>query len=207
MQRERQHIDTVVFDIGGVLTQYNPRLFYRSQGFSEEMTERIFRATNATPHWAEYDRGVLGDGEILSLFQKDAPEIADEIARALSNTHGLVRRSDHAIPWIRKVKETGRQVLVLSNFSRKVKEECADALDFLPETDGGILSYRDHCIKPDPIIYALLTSRYRLDPSHCVFIDDTMENLTAARDAGFWTIHYENQAQAEALLDEMMTWV
>ena len=66
---------------------------------------------------------------------------------------GIVTRADYAIPWIQKLKSAGYQVLVLSNFSDKVKRDNEDAMDFLEYVDGGILSYRDGVIKPDPAIY------------------------------------------------------
>ncbi|MDO4284937.1 MAG: HAD-IA family hydrolase [Eubacteriales bacterium] len=202
---QQNRIDTVIFDIGNVLTDFKEKRFYLELGYPEEIAERLYRATMGSDCWVEYDRGLLSDEEILSLFQKNDPGLASEIARALSDTHGLVARRDSAIPWIRKVKAAGRKVLVLSNFSRKIKRECADALDFLPETDGGILSFQDRCVKPDPIIYALLLSRYQLDPAHAVFIDDTEQNLVAAREAGLQTILYRTQEQAEAELDEMLS--
>ncbi len=200
----KNKIDTVIFDIGGVLTDYRPKEFCLSMGFSEDIAERVYQAAMGSAAWAEYDRGILSDETILSMFQKNDPEIADEIAKTLADTHGLVSRRDSAIPWIRHVKASGRQVLVLSNFSQKIFDECHDALDFLPETNGGILSYRDHCIKPDPVIYAMIIRRYHLDPAHAVFIDDTKVNLTAAAEAGLQTIWFQDIRQAQADLDAML---
>lgn len=197
-------IDTVIFDIGGVLTDYRPREFCRSMGFPQEIADRVFEAAMGSAQWVEYDRGILSDETILSLFQKNDPEIAAEIAKTMANTHGLVQKRDTAIPWIRRIKSTGRQVLVLSNFSQKIFSECHDALDFLPETDGGILSYRDHCVKPDPVIYEMIIRHYHLDPSRAVFIDDTKVNLTAAEEAGLHTVWFQTLEQAQADLDAML---
>ena len=84
--------------------------------------------------------------------------------------------------------------------------ECAEALDFLPYTDGGILSWKEGLIKPQPEIYALLLERFQLIPQECVFLDDTAKNLDAAKEFGIHTILYQNQEQAygelEALLAE-----
>lgn len=197
-------INTVIFDIGGVLTDYRPLEFCRSMGFSEEIAQRVYQAAMASAQWVEYDRGILSDETILSLFQKNDPEIAPEIAKTLDDTHGLVQKRDSAAPWIRRLKADNRQVLVLSNFSQKIFTECQDALDFLPETDGGILSYREHCVKPDPVIYEMIIRRYHLNPSRTVFIDDTKVNLTAAREAGLHTIWFQSLEQAQADLDAML---
>ena len=95
------------------------------------------------------------------------------------------------------------QVLVLSNFSDKVARDNPDALDFLEYVDGGILSYRDGVIKPDPAIYRLLISRYDLKPEECVFLDDTQKNLDAAEKFGIHTILFKGMEEAKERLREL----
>ena len=199
-----KRIDTVIFDIGGVLTVYEEKSFFRLLGFSEEMTERLYLATMKSGYWDECDIGNLSLQEIVALFQTKDPEIAEEIASCFTDVSLLVRKSESAIPWIRKVKESGRKVLVLSNFSSFAKEQCAKALDFLSEVDGGILSFEHRIIKPMPEIYEKLIAMYDLDPEACVFIDDTVKNLDAAEKFGIHTIRYRNQEQAEKELDELL---
>ena len=69
--------------------------------------------------------------------------------------------------------------------------------EFLDETDGGILSYRDKIIKPDRAIYELITKRYDLIPGECVFIDDTEKNIIAAREFGMNGIVFKTYEQVE----------
>ena len=200
----RREIDTVIYDIGGVLTIDEEKNFYRIRGYSEEMTERLYRATMKSGHWEEFDLGNLSTEEVIDLFVKTDPEIEKEIRDSLSDISELVKKSDAAIPWIRKVKAAGKKALVLSNFSEFSREQCADALTFLPETDGGILSCEHHVIKPMPKIYLKLMEMYDLVPERCVFIDDNQPNLDAAEALGIHTILYRSQEQAEKELDEML---
>ena len=148
----------------------------------------------------------MTDEEIIERFVENDPEIETELRESLKDTKGMVTPRDKAIPWIKELKERGYQVLYLSNFSHKVQVECAEALDFLPYTDGGILSWKEGLIKPQPEIYALLLERFQLIPQECVFLDDTAKNLDAAKEFGIHTILYQNQEQAygelEALLAE-----
>ena len=81
--------------------------------------------------------------------------------------------------------------------------DCADSLDFIPYTDGGILSYRDRVIKPGKEIYELLLSRYGLKAEECVFLDDTAENVEAARQLGFAGIVFRTKEQAEEELEAL----
>ena len=106
--------------------------------------------------------------------------------------------------WIRSLKEAGYRVYYLSNFSERVEKEAADELTFLKEMDGGILSYREHVIKPDPAIYELLLNRYSLAAEESVFLDDTLDNVKAAEKLGIRGILVENQEQAKYSLQELL---
>ncbi len=190
-------IKTVIFDIGNVLVGFRWKEYYDSYPYSQEVKERIAKATVQSPVWDEYDRGVMTDEEIMEAFVKNDPEIEKEIRESLSNISGMITKKDYAIPWIKSLKENGYQVLVLSNYSHKVSTDCAYALDFLPYTDGGILSYKEHVIKPQPEIYELLISRYNLVPQECVFIDDLEQNIKGAADAGIHGIVFKDVEQAK----------
>jgi putative hydrolase of the HAD superfamily len=196
-------IDTVIFDIGGVLVNLTWENMYNSFGFSSSVMQRVANATVHSGEWKEYDRGVLTDKEILKRFISHDPELADEITLSQKNIHGILSRRDSAIPWIKAVKDGGYRTLYLSNFSEKALNDCSDAMDFLPYLDGGVFSYRVQLIKPDDSIYLYIIYKYSLEPEKCVFIDDTEENLTAARRFGFNTVHYENRAQADEELSAL----
>ncbi len=189
-------ITTIIFDIGNVLADFTWREHYEKFGYDDAMIERIADATVRSPIWNENDRGVWSDEQLLQAMIDNDPEIEKDIRRVLDNVDTMVVHNDYAIPWIVSLKEKGYRTLYLSNFSRKARVECAQALDFLPYLDGGILSYQEKVIKPMPEIYKLLIERYQLVPEECVFLDDTLVNLEAAGKFGIHTIQFKNQAQA-----------
>lgn len=196
-------IKTVVFDIGNVLTGFCWQDFFRKFNYPEDIYERLCQATVKSSAWCELDRGVMSDEEVMQEFIKNDPGIEKEIKESLHNMKGLLIRYDFAIPWIKELKEKHYQVLVLSNYAHRTGKECAEALDFLPYVDGGILSYQEKVIKPDPAIYKLLLDRYHLKPEECVFLDDMERNLTAAEKFGIHTIHFVNYEQAVKELEEL----
>lgn len=196
-------IKTIIFDIGNVLTGFEWEAFFQRFGYSEEILERIAKATVGSDIWAEYDRGVLSDEEVMDAFVKNDPGIEKELRESLKDIRGMLVRYDYAVPWIQELKSKGYQVLVLSNFAGRAYEECKEVLDFLEYVDGGILSYRDKVIKPQPEIYRLLLDRYSLDSQQCVFLDDTERNLKAAEQFGIHTIHFKNKEQAEQELKKL----
>ena len=197
-------INTIIFDIGNVLADFTWREHLERQGYSGVLFERIANASILSDVWNEYDRAVLSDEEIIQRFVDNDPEIEDDIRRCFASKKGMVARNDYAIPWIKDLKQRGYKVLYLSNFGKSAEIECAEALDFMPYMDGGILSHRDKVIKPMPEIYQLLIDRYELNPKECVFIDDTEKNLTGASGFGIHTILFKTYEQAKEELEKIL---
>lgn len=194
-------IKTVIFDIGNVLTAFAWEEFLHSFGLPQDTVTQIAKASVEDKVWREFDLGVLSDEEILQCFIRNAPQLREEIQLVYRNIHGMIKRADYAIPWIRDLKARGYQVLVLSNFSKKALDECSDAMDFLKETDGGILSFREHLIKPMPEIYELLLNRYQLCAEQCVFIDDLPKNIEGASELGIQTILFTGYEETKQKLE------
>lgn len=196
-------IRNIIFDIGNVLTDFRWKDFLADKGFNEEMTDRIARASVLTPLWAEVDRGVWDAEKLMQEFARKDPVIEPELRLAFGNVTGMVTKRDYAIPWIQNLRSHGYKVYYLSNFSGKAYEDCHDALDFIPFTDGGILSYREKIVKPDAEIYRLLLSRYSLNADESVFIDDTKENVDAAEALGIHGICFKTKAQVDEELKHL----
>jgi putative hydrolase of the HAD superfamily len=191
-------IRNIVFDIGNVLADFRWKEFMQDKGYDEEMIKRIAKASVMTPYWDEFDRGAWSEEKTLQAFISVDPGIAKELREAYSDIREMVTKRDYAIPWIRELKEKGYHVYCLSNFSKKAYDECREALDFLDELDGGILSYRELIVKPNPAIYNLLLTRYDLKADECVFFDDTERNVKAAIECGYHSFVFTTLEQAKA---------
>ncbi|MCR4587058.1 MAG: HAD family phosphatase [Lachnospiraceae bacterium] len=198
-------IRNIIFDIGNVLTDFRWQDFIKDRGYAPEIGKRIGKATVEDEDWHEFDRGVWSFEELMDHFVENDPGIEKEIRETFADVTDLVVKREYAIPWIRSLKKRGYKVFVLSNFSEKAYYECADALSFLKETDGGILSFRDKVIKPYPEIYKLLLDRYDLVADECVFIDDTPRNLPAAENMGIHTIPFMTKEQVDRDLERMLS--
>ncbi len=196
-------IKNIIFDIGNVLADFRWQGFLKDRGFDGQMAERIGAASVLGGAWDEFDRGAWSEERLLEAFIARDPDIEEEIRRAFKDLRGMVTRREYAIPWIRSFKAAGYKVYYLSNFSEKAYLECRDALDFIPEMDGGILSYRERLVKPDPAIYTLLTERYGLRQQECVFLDDTQKNVEGAKRVGMSGIHFIDREQATQELAKM----
>ncbi len=196
-------IDTVVFDIGNVLVDFAWEKFIEDKGFTGEIAERIGKASVLSDDWKEIDRGVLSIEEIIGNFVKNDPEIKEQIEKTFSDFNNICIKRDATIPWITALKTAGYKVLYLSNYSGQVLEGTKEAMAFREFTDGGILSYTEHMIKPDREIYDLLVERYNLTPSKTVFIDDTPVNVEAAKNYGWKGIVFKDYKQVKEELEEL----
>lgn len=181
-------IKNIVFDIGNVLVDFGWAEFINKFGFSKEINERIATATVKDNDWNEYDRGVLTDEEILDLFIENDPGIENELRAFEEDFHGLLKQFEYTKGWIKSLQKQGYKVYCLSNMSYKAVRECDDALNFLPELDGYILSCDVKLIKPDSSIYNALFEKYDLNPAECIFVDDLERNIEAAEKEGMYGI-------------------
>ncbi|MBR6627133.1 MAG: HAD family phosphatase [Lachnospiraceae bacterium] len=198
-------IKNIIFDIGNVLVDWRWRECLLERGYSEEMADRLGDATVNTPVWGELDRGVWTEQELMEAFVANDPEIEPIIREAFATRAGMVTIRDYACEWIEELKAKGYGVYYLSNFSSLTRNDCPDSLAFLPLMDGGILSYEEQMIKPEPAIYTLLLERYGLNAGECIFLDDTPVNVEAACRQGIHGIVFVSKEQAVADMEQIIS--
>ena len=110
---------------------------------------------------------------------------------------------DYAIPLVQGLKKAGFRVYFLSNYSRKAYDECGESLIFMPYMDGGLVSFKVGMTKPDPKMYQMFLEEYALRAEECVFIDDTAENVEAARQIGFKGIVFTSYEELQTELEKL----
>ena len=185
-------IKNIVFDIGGVLADFRIKEFLTEKGLDGYMIRRVLKASVMNPYWTKFERGEVTEEETLRAFVEADPDIESELRLAFTDLKGMLICRDFAIPLITSLKEAGYQVFCLSNYSKKAYDECAESLAFMPYLDGCVVSFKVGMTKPDPRMYQFFLDQYGLKPEACVFIDDTEENVEAARQLGFSGIVFRN---------------
>lgn len=183
-------IRNIVFDIGGVLADFRIKEFLLEKGLCEPVIRRVLKASVMNPCWGKFERGEVTEEETLRAFAAADPEIEKEIRTAFLSLRGMLVMRDYAIPLVRQLKQAGYGVYYLSNYSKKAYDECAESLAFMPDMDGGIVSFRVGLTKPDPRMYSTFLQQYGLQAEQCVFVDDTAENVEAAEKLGFTGIRF-----------------
>ena len=196
-------IRRIIFDIGNVLAEYNWRAYLDTFSYPPETKELLGQVLFLSPEWNEFDRGALSHEDLIDLFVSKAPEYMQEIRAVLKDVGGCIHQFPYSIPWINALKKAGYHVYVLSNYGEYMYEHTQEELSFLKYTDGGILSYREKLIKPDPMIYNTLLERYQINPDEAVFLDDSLPNVEAARALGIHAIHFTSHEKAVAELEAL----
>lgn len=178
-------IKNIVFDIGGVLADFRIIEFLTGKGMDSTTIKHIINASVMNPYWGKFERGEVTEEEALAAFTAADPEIEGQLRRAFTNLKGMLTIREYAIPLVRSLKEAGFGVYYLSNYSKKAYDECAESLAFMPYMDGGLVSFEAGMTKPDPHMYTRFLEIHQVNPEACAFVDDTEENVAAARELGF----------------------
>jgi len=194
----------IIFDIGNVLVDFRWKEYLEEFGFGEEISRQIGEAIVLNPVWDEMDLGEKSREQLIALFVECLPQYKSQIQSIFGDLRNMLKSREGTIPWIKELKERGFGVYYLSNYSQVAYEDCYHTLDFLPYMDGGILSFQDKLIKPDPRIYQLLLERYQLDPRSCIFLDDKKENCDAAIKCGIESIVFTNRDEIEKQLEDFL---
>ena len=197
-------INTVIFDIGGVLIDFDWEGFMRRlfPGREELITE-LDAAVWGNRRWDRLDAGDEPE-EVFASIIAHAPNREKELRQVFANVGDTLRKRPATPVWIKDVKSRGYRVLYLSNYSRYVMKCNPDVLDFLPLLDGGVFSCDVREIKPDRRIYEIITEKYNLVPSECVFIDDVERNVEAGKNFGFHAIQFVTLRQAQEDLNKIL---
>ena len=196
-------IKNIIFDIGNVLAAFRWQKLFKELGFTGVVFDKVRDATVMGPWWLEYDRSRLCDEEIIANCCALAPEYSKEIRMVFDHIEDICRTYDYARAWIYELKAAGYGVYLLSNFGRTSFEIARKHFNFLDLVDGAVISYEVGELKPDRAIFTALEEKYGLVPSECVFLDDSINNIKAAKTYGYRTVFFENRALAVKKLEGM----
>ena len=184
---------SIIFDIGGVLVDFDPKAYLVDRLCNAEMEEKVYDLTFGSEEWKLLDAGKLSryDGNQRMLERARAEGCAFEVQGVLDDWMHILRPRRRMQELVRKLKSRGYCVYYLSNIPE-------DVLDFLTERDlkglfdGGVASCEVHINKPDPRIYQALLDKYHLRADESIFIDDRADNLVAASALGFGIYEMHN---------------
>jgi 2-haloacid dehalogenase len=180
-------IEAVVFDVGGVLLDWNPRHLYRKL-IADEAEMEWFLAEVCSPAWhASHDRGVSTAASCEELASRYL-EYSDLIWAWSRRSEEMIGGVDTGtVEVLRAVKETGLSCYALTNMEAETYPLRLRRFPFLRWFDGTVVSGLEGVAKPDPAIFTRLLDRFGLRAKTTLMIDDTRENVFAASKLGMQT--------------------
>ena len=192
----------VIFDIGNVLTRWQPEAFY-DRVIGEDRRRALFAEVDLHRMNDIVDEGALFRETIYDWADR-IPHWQAEIRLWYDRWIELASpRIEGSIALQRALRAKGVPVFALTNFGKYSFEEALPKMDFLTDFDRLYVSGRMGVIKPDPRIYEMVEEDCGLPPASLLFTDDRADNITAAARRGWRTHQFESwQGWAARLVAE-----
>jgi len=197
-------IDTIIFDLGGVLLDWNPKYVFNESYFDSLKKRDHFFANICTSDWnEEQDAGrsiVEATEELVKKFPDWEQPIRDFYGRWTEMLRGTIPET---VEIFRQLKESGKyKIYALTNWQTGLFDIALVRYNFLHWFDGRVVSGEEKTRKPFPEFYQRLLDRYNVLPGNALFIDDSSRNVNAAKEMGINAIHFTSPQQLKEELNK-----
>lgn len=189
-------IRTVVFDLGGVLIDWNPRYLFKDV-FTSAIEMEQFLAEVCSPSWNDQqDRGRSWDQAVDELVAR-FPDRAEQIRAYHHRWEETLGQSlPDTVDLLESLRDAGHvRLIALTNWSQEKFPIARERFPFLSWFEQIMVSGDERIAKPDAEIFNRLRDRFSLVPSETLFIDDAPRNVDAAGRLGFQTILFQSPDQ------------
>ena len=195
MASQQREIDAAVFDLGGVLIDWDPRYVYRPL-FDDPADMEEFLGSVCTADWHRaHDLGADITQSCEQLARR-YPEHRDMIMVWAEHGEQMAAgQFDDTVQVLGDVKAAGVRCYALSNMEPDAFRVRRARFPFMDWFDAYVISGLEGVAKPDRRIFEILLRRHGLHPQACVFIDDQARNVDAARELGLVGLHFSSAAR------------
>jgi len=197
-------INTIIFDLGAVLIDWNPHYLYRKL-FTDEEEMKNFLSTICTSEWNEEQDAGRSLHEGTELLVKQFPEHEVNIRAFYSRWEEMLGQPFwDTVEIFKELKNSGKyKIYALTNWSAETFPVAVSRYEFLNWFDGIVVSGAEKMRKPTPEFYQLLLDRHLVKPEEALFIDDNYRNILAAEKMGILSIHFTSTALLREKLGQL----
>jgi 2-haloacid dehalogenase len=201
-ETQSAHIDTIIFDLGAVLIDWNPKHLYRKIFKTEEEID-WFLQNICTSQWNEEQDAGRSFEEATKERVAKFPEHKEAIEAWYGRWHETINGSiEGTVDVLKSIKKSEKyRLYALTNWSAESFPWALENFEFLHWFEGIVVSGVEKTRKPFPEFYQILFDRYKVDPRKALFIDDNPANIKGGNEVGLNTIHFKSPEQ---LRDELL---
>ncbi|MGC1371516.1 MAG: HAD family phosphatase [Candidatus Sulfotelmatobacter sp.] len=186
----------VVFDLGGVLVDWNPRYLYRKLFGEDDAAMEHFLANICTSEWNSQQDAGRSFAEGCALLKSQHPNYAEFIDAWFGRHHEMVAGPiPGSVEILAELRAREIPLYALSNWSAETFPAARRRFDFLQWFRGILLSGEVRLIKPDRRIFQLFLDTFGIDASQTIYVDDLLPNVEAAKDLGMHGVLFTGPAQ------------
>jgi 2-haloacid dehalogenase len=191
----------VVFDLGGVLVDWDPRNLYRKLFAGDDGAMEQFLANVCTQSWNEEQDAGRSFAEACTLLKAVHPDKAELIDAWIERHHEMFAGTIHgSVEILAELRTRGVPLYALSNWSAETFPAARARFEFLEWFRGILISGDVKLLKPDSRIYKHFLETFAIDPAHAIYIDDRRNNVDAATALGMHGIVFTDSAALRAEL-------
>ncbi len=188
--------DTIIFDLGGVLVDWNPRYLYRKI-FKTEAEVSWFLENICTSAWNIEQDGGRSFADATEILVRQHPEWEEPIrayyGRFEESFNGSIEETVGILDHFKS--KTNVRLYALTNWSAESWPYALRTFPFLHWFEGVVVSGVEKTRKPFHDIYQIVFDRYNVEPTKAIFIDDNFDNVVASRQLGVHGIHFQSPSQ------------
>ncbi|MGZ4609163.1 MAG: HAD family hydrolase [Actinomycetes bacterium] len=182
---------TVVFDLGGVLIDWDPRHLYRRLLPDDEIDDFLDEIGFAEWNHAQDAGGSWDEAvEALAARHPHRRELIAAYPRRYPET--MAGPIEGTVRLLTQLRATGTRLLALTNWSAETFHHALSTFGFLEMFEDIVVSGVEGVAKPDPRLFTLLIERFALVPAETVFIDDSAANVAAAAELGLTALRFRD---------------
>ena len=195
---------TVVFDLGNVLVEWNPRRLYEQLIPDPDALERFF-STVVTNDWIRAQDAGRSFADGIAVLSAEFPHYDAEIRAFWERWEEMVPGPIHGtVEILSELKRRGTPLYALTNWSAETFPIARPRFPFFDWFDGIVVSGEVRLVKPDARIYRHLLDQFGLQAADCVFIDDSPANVAGAEAVGITGLHFTSPEKLRRDLAELM---
>jgi 2-haloacid dehalogenase len=191
------NINTIIFDLGGVLIDWNPRYVFDDNYFDTAEKRDYFFNNICTNDWNEEQDAGRSIVEATQVLVQQFPDWEQPIRDYYGRWTDMLKASiPETVELFRELKKSERyKIYALTNWQAGLFDIALVRYNFLHWFDGRVVSGEEKTRKPFPEFYQRLLDRYNVKPAEALFIDDNIRNVKAEETLGITSIHFQSPSQ------------